>query len=76
MAKIERQNLYRVQQVSQGFNPQTAPDVISLLRENNQIMERDIEAQERVDDMAFDNEEQMMLLRQELENKEFEQLLQ
>ena len=38
-------------------------------------MERDIEAQERVDDMAFDNEEQMMLLRQELENKEFEQLL-
>ena len=38
-------------------------------------MERDIEAQQRVDDMAFDNEEQMMLLRQELENKEFEQLL-
>jgi hypothetical protein len=75
MAKIERQNLYRPQQVSQGFNPQTAPDVTSLLRENNQIMERDIEAQERVDDMAFDNEEQMMSLRQELENKEFEQLL-
>ena len=38
-------------------------------------MERDIEAQERVDDMAFDNEEQMMNLRHELENKEFEQLL-
>ena len=75
MAKIERQNLYRPQQVSQGFNPQTAPDVTSLLRENNRIMERDIEAQERVDDMTFDNEEQMMLLRQELENKEFEQLL-
>ena len=75
MAKIERQNLYRPQQVSQGFNPQTAPDVTSLLRENNQIMERDIEAQERVDDMTFDNEEQMMNLRHELENKEFEQLL-
>lgn len=75
MAKIERKNLYQPQQVSQGFNPQTAPDVTSLLRENNRIMERDIEAQERVDDMTFDNEEQMMLLRQELENKEFEQLL-
>ena len=75
MAKIERKNLYQPQQVSQGFNPQQAPDVSSLLRENNRIMERDIEAQERVDDMTFDNEEQMMLLRQELENKEFEQLL-
>lgn len=75
MTKIERKNLYQPQQVSQGFNPQQAPDLTSLLRENNQIMERDIEAQERVDDMAFDNEEQMMSLRHELENKEFEQLL-
>ena len=75
MTKIERKNLYQPQQVSQGFNPQQAPDVTSLLRENNRIMERDIEAQERVDDMMFDNEEQMMSLRHELENKEFEQLL-
>ena len=38
-------------------------------------MERDIEAQEETDRIAIDAQEQMMRLRHELEDKEFEQLL-
>lgn len=75
MTQIERRNLYQPQQVSQGFNPAQAPDITPLLRQNQQIMQRDLEAQTRVSQMAFDTEEQMMNLRHNLENREFEQLM-
>ena len=75
MKEIERRNLYQPQQVSQGFNPATAPDITPLLRENFRRQQADREANARMDAKAFEREEQLMKLRHAVEDRETEALL-